>query len=77
MQTFRLKITSAVVIGGEIKRKDDIVTLTRAEAKNLLHRGRAVLVGEDDEPAERQEIPEAAEQRAKRGKGEKKAAPAE
>lgn len=38
-----LKITSAIVIGGEIKPKDSVVTVPEGLAKNLMARGRAEL----------------------------------
>lgn len=39
----KLKITSAVAIGGVVKRPGSVVTLSEADAKNLLHRNRAIL----------------------------------
>jgi hypothetical protein len=39
----KIKITSAVSIGGEIKRPGTVVSVAEELAKNLLHRGRAEL----------------------------------
>ncbi len=39
----KLKITSAIAIGGDIKRPGTVVTVAEDVAKNLLHRGRAEL----------------------------------
>lgn len=39
----KLKITSAIAIGGEIKRPGTVVSVAEDVAKNLLHRGRAEL----------------------------------
>ncbi|USZ80535.1 hypothetical protein MQ4_06 [Serratia phage MQ-4] len=44
-----LKLTSAIVVDGEVMPKDSLVELSEAEAKNLLHRGKAVL--HDVQPA--------------------------
>lgn len=40
----KLKITSAIAIGGEIKPAGSVVTVPEGLAKNLMHRGRAELV---------------------------------
>ena len=46
----KIKITSAVAIGGEIKRPGAVVTVAEELAKNLLHRGRAeVATGDADD----------------------------
>ncbi|WP_299144112.1 Rho termination factor N-terminal domain-containing protein [uncultured Tateyamaria sp.] len=47
-----LKITSAVSIGGKIIGPNKTVTLDEPLAKNLLHRGRAVVftIDEDEKP---------------------------
>lgn len=47
----KIKITSAVAIGGEIKRPGSVVTVAEEFAKNLLHRGRAELATGDAESA--------------------------
>ena len=39
----KIKITSAIAIGGKIKTPGTIVTVSEDIAKNLLHRGRAEL----------------------------------
>ncbi|MEP1637281.1 Rho termination factor N-terminal domain-containing protein [Ascidiaceihabitans sp.] len=46
----KIKITSAVAIGGEIKRPGTIVTVAEELAKNLLHRGRAELATGESKP---------------------------
>lgn len=46
----KIKITSAVAIGGEIKCPGAVVTVAEELAKNLLHRGRAeVATGDADD----------------------------
>lgn len=42
-QTFTLKITSAIAIGGKIRRPGAIVSLPSRDAVNLLERGKAEL----------------------------------
>lgn len=39
----KLKITSAIAIGGKIQRPGTVVSVAEDVAKNLLHRGRAEL----------------------------------
>ncbi|AVO37387.1 hypothetical protein [Pukyongiella litopenaei] len=39
----KLKITSAIAIGGQIQRAGTVVAVSEDVAKNLLHRGRAEL----------------------------------
>jgi hypothetical protein len=46
----KIKITSAVAIGGEIKRPGTVVTVAEELAKNLLHRGRADLATGEGKP---------------------------
>lgn len=46
---FLVRLTAAVVIDGAIRKGGEEVELTKAEAENLLHRGRAELVESDDE----------------------------
>lgn len=48
MKTYTLKITSAVGIDGEIIRPGALVEVSESEAKNLLHRGKAVVATEAD-----------------------------
>lgn len=49
-KTVMLKVTSAFLVGGEVARKGEVVEVTTAEAKDLLHRGKAVLATAADEP---------------------------
>ena len=51
MEMVAVKVTSAFMVGGEIARPGEIVEVTNSEAKDLLHRGMAVLATEEDEPA--------------------------
>lgn len=53
MKTYFLKLTSAIVIDGQISRGGEIIEVSEIEAKNLLHRGKAVLATAADgvEPA--------------------------
>lgn len=44
----KLKITSAIVINGEVVRPDTFITVSDREARNLLHRGKAELAVADD-----------------------------
>lgn len=48
MKLFTLKLTSAIAIDGEVLTKDTLVEVEEALAKNLLHRGKAVLATSDD-----------------------------
>lgn len=50
-ETFVLKLTSAIVMDGEIVTKDNLVEVTEKEAKNLLARGKAVLADEKEAKA--------------------------
>lgn len=43
MKNYVLKLTSAIVVDGEIVRAGNLVELSEPEAKNLLGRGKAVL----------------------------------
>lgn len=63
----KLKITSAIAIGGEIKRAGTIVTVAEDVAKNLLHRGRAELATAADKGAD-----EEGDDTAEKSKGGKK-----
>lgn len=38
-----LMLTSAITIGGSIAKKGELVEVSEVEAKNLLHRGKAVI----------------------------------
>lgn len=38
-----LKLTSAIVVDGEVMKKGSLIEVSEAEAKNLLHRGKAEL----------------------------------
>lgn len=49
--TVDLKATAAFVLAGEIVRPGAVISVADALAKNLLHRGRAVLATADDAPA--------------------------
>lgn len=49
-KTVMLKVTSAFLVGGEVARNGEVVEVTTAEAKDLLHRGKAVLATAADEP---------------------------
>lgn len=51
MEMVAVKVTSAFMVGGEIARPGEIVEVTNSEAKDLLHRGMAVLATAEDEPA--------------------------
>ena len=62
----QVRCTSSFTFGGTIVRPGDIVELSRAEAANLLHRGRVELVDAADAPdvsdaAEAAETAEAAQ----------------
>ena len=48
MKLFTLKLTSAIAIDGEVLTKDTLVEVEEALAKNLLHRGKAVLATAED-----------------------------
>lgn len=50
METVMLKVTSAFFIGGRMARQGDVVEVPTADAKHLLHRGKAVLATAADEP---------------------------
>lgn len=43
-----LRLTSAIVVDGDVMKKDSLVEVSEAEAKNLLHRGKAVI--HDEQP---------------------------
>lgn len=51
MQVQRLKLTAAVVIGGQIVRAGRLVEVTPSEARDLIRRGKAVR-DTSDEPAD-------------------------
>jgi hypothetical protein len=61
MQNVFMQLTGAIVVGGEVLRKGEIVEVSAAEAANLARRGKAVpaTAGEPDEPAEAAETDEA------------------
>lgn len=48
MKSYVLKLTSAVAIDGQISRAGSLIEVSEAEAKNLLHRGKAVLATIED-----------------------------
>ena len=50
-KTLAIEITSAVVIDGEIARAGSKVEVAEIDAKDLLRRGKAVLVGDADASA--------------------------
>lgn len=57
MKTATIKLTAAIAIEGNIVRAGEIITVPEVAAKNLMHRGRAVLATEADEPIlEEQEV---------------------
>lgn len=70
-----LKLTSAIVLDGQISKAGDLVEVAEAEAKNLLSRGKAVLAVQDAAPDEGEVAAEAVEPepekapKGKRGKG--------
>lgn len=49
MEMITIKVTSSFMVGGEIAKPGEIVEVTNAEAKDLLHRGMAELATADDE----------------------------
>ena len=51
MKTIVLKLTSAIVVGGQIVTAGSLVEVTEGEAKNLLARGKAVPATASDERA--------------------------
>ena len=75
MKTIKLKLSAAVVIHGGICLADREVEVTEDVAKNLLHRGRAVLAGDNiDLNEENKKAARAAEEAAKaRAEAEKAA----
>ncbi|MCX9104006.1 hypothetical protein [Aeromonas veronii] len=67
MKSYILKVVSAIAMGGEIipaskpGQAPNLIEVSEAEAKNLLHRGKAVLATEEDgveqeEHAESEEV---------------------
>lgn len=48
---YAVKLTAATMIEGELRKRGETVELTKAEAENLLYRGRAEIIetGEDEE----------------------------
>ncbi|MGX5834778.1 hypothetical protein ACWIJ6_11665 [Aeromonas piscicola] len=61
MKSYVLKLTSAIAIDGQIHKPGSLVEVSEAEAKNFLHRGKAVLATAEDgveqgEHAEYEEI---------------------
>lgn len=57
MKTYVLKLTSALAIGGAICRAGSLVEVSELEAKNFLHRGKAVLATAADGVDHDQEDP--------------------
>lgn len=55
-----LKVCSAFMVGGQIAKIGDIVEVNETDAKDLLHRGKAILATAADVPGSEQntEIPE-------------------
>lgn len=51
MKTFSLKLSGAIALEGQLKRAGEIVHVDEATAKNLLHRGKAVVAADDDAAA--------------------------
>lgn len=50
MNTVLMKLTSAIVVGGEVVKPPAIVEVSNAEAADLARRGKAVAATEDDVP---------------------------
>lgn len=50
MNTILMKLTGAIVVGGEVVKPPAIVEVSPAEAANLARRGKAVPATEDDAP---------------------------
>lgn len=48
MKSYVLKLTSAIVIDGQIHKAGSLVEVSEAEAKNFLHRGKAILATAED-----------------------------
>jgi hypothetical protein len=48
MKSYVLKLTSAIAIDGQIHKAGALVEVSEAEAKNFLHRGKAVLATAED-----------------------------
>lgn len=48
MKSYVLKLTCALAIDGQIHKPGSLVEVSEAEAKNFLHRGKAVLATEED-----------------------------
>ena len=48
MKSYVLKLTCAIAIDGQIHKAGSLVEVSEAEAKNFLHRGKAVLATEED-----------------------------
>lgn len=48
MKTIVVKLTAAVVLGGEIQKRGTTIEVEKTLADNLIYRGRAELVGSDD-----------------------------
>lgn len=60
METVFLKLTSAIVVAGDVVKPPAVVEVTRREARDLLNRGKAVLATEKDgAPVVRSETREA------------------
>ena len=48
MKSYVLKLTCAIAIDGQIHKAGSLVEVSEAEAKNFLHRGKAVLATAED-----------------------------
>ena len=48
MKSYVLKLTCAIAIDGQIHKPGSLVEVSEAEAKNFLHRGKAVLATAED-----------------------------
>lgn len=48
MKSYVLKLAGAVAIDGQISRAGSLIEVSEMEAKNLLHRGKAVLATAED-----------------------------
>lgn len=49
-KTATVKLTAAIGVAGELVKRDSIITIPEAAAKDLLRRGKAVMATADDEP---------------------------
>lgn len=51
MKTVILKLTSAIVVAGQVIRPGNLVEVTESEARDLLHRGKATVATQEDADA--------------------------